>query len=729
MDDAEFEELPKIEPSWLRLQHATTLRKRLLAAGYTPLPCNGKAPPIPGWQDIVATSKLIDTWERRYPDATNTGVLTDISPAIDIDIMHPDAAAAIEALAREHFEEHGYVLVRFGKAPKRAILLRTNEPFNKIARMLIAPDGSTQKIEILATGQQIVVAGIHPETKRNYSWHGGTPGEIKREELPYVHEAGMHAFVDAAVALLIGEFGFTAKDNSKRRKANDGEQPHSEQAGIREGAYAQAALDGCAEELAAAASGSRNELLNKLAFRLGRMITRGWLDRADVEAELIGAMHANGAVADDGLAAAAATLRSGIDAGMAEPHTDLADQDDEKPSSAADEQAQHPRQTLDEVREVFRKWLGRDYDVDVIDAVLATGAAERLAGDPLWLLVISGPGNAKTETVQALSGTGAYVTSTITSEGALLSASPRRERRKNATGGLLRKIGDRGVLVIKDVTSILSADRNTRGVVLAALREIYDGRWERNVGSDGGQTLTWTGRIAIVGAVTTAWDASHAVMAVMGDRFVLIRSDSTTGRIAAGNKAIRNTGTEKAMRAELAAAVGGIIGHVDCDGTYELRDDEIDRLIRAADVVTYARTAVERDYRGDVIDAHAPEMPTRFAKQLAQMVRGSLALGMSREAAMRLALRCARDSAPPLRIEILLDLASHPRSRAIDVSHNVTRPLRTVRRELEALHMLKLLRCDEEKSAVDENKTIWRYSLAEAFDRATLLSMVHPAPF
>jgi len=39
--------------------------------------------------------------------------------------------------------------------------------------------------------------------------------------------------------------------------------------------------------------------------------------------------------------------------------------------------------------------------------------------------------------------------------------------------------------------------------MLAALREVYDGRWERNVGTDGGQTLTWTGRIAVVGAVTT----------------------------------------------------------------------------------------------------------------------------------------------------------------------------------------------------------------------------------
>ena len=57
---------------------------------------------------------------------------------------------------------------------------------------------------------------------------------------------------------------------------------------------------------------------------------------------------------------------------------------------------------------------------------------------------------------------GAHVTSTIASEGALLSATPRRERNKKATGGLLRKIGDHGVLVIKDVTSILSRPTATR---------------------------------------------------------------------------------------------------------------------------------------------------------------------------------------------------------------------------------------------------------------------------
>jgi len=329
--------------------------------------------------------------------------------------------------------------------------------------------------------------------------------------------------------------------------------------------------------------------------------------------------------------------------------------------------------------------------------------------------------------VQALSGAGAYVTSTIASEGALLSASSRRERNKNATGGLLRKIGERGLLVIKDVTSILSADRNTRACVLAAVREIYDGRWERNVGSDSGQTLTWTGRIVVVGACTTAWDAAHAVVATMGDRFVLIRANSRIGRPRSGMNAIRNTGAETAMRQELADAVAGVVGHASTE-EHQFSDAEVDRLVKGADIVTAARTGVERDYAGNVIDAHPLEMPTRFAKQLAQVVRGAVAIGMPAEAGMRLAIRCARDSIPPLRLEILLDLASFPGSRPGDVRKRINRPWRTVKREMEGLHMLGLLQCDEEEAFVGEEiKTTWRYSLAPAFDRDTLLAMASGA--
>src|SRR6516225_8133571 len=580
------------------------------------------------------------------------------------------------------------------------------------------PDGSEQKLEVLSNGQQVVCYGLHKDTHQPYSWHGGEPSAVKREDLPYVRQAEMEAFIDAAAELLTREFGF--KPINDKRRPDNGKKPQSSAAAasVRERAYAQAALEGCAAELAGAAPGGRNDLLNKSAFNMGRMCARGWIDRADIETALLEAMQPNNGVADDGLAAAEATLRSGLDAGMQEPHPDL-----EPPAAPKAEAPQHPSRTLAEVHDVFRKWFGAEYDTDVIDAVACTAAAERLAGDPLWLLVISGPGNTKTESVSSLSGAGAHVTSTISSEGALLSATSRKGRAKGATGGLLRKIGDHGLLVIKDVTSILSADRNTRAGVLAALREIYDGRWERNVGTDGGMSLTWTGRIAVVGAVTTAWDAAHAVISVMGDRFVSIRSNSTVGRSKAGRQAIKNTGSETIMRAEIAAAGGGLIGCIATDQTWQIDDNEIERLIKAADIVTYARTAVERDFRGDIIDSHAPEMPTRFAKQLAQMVRGGLALGMSRGTALQLALRCARDSIPQLRLEILLELASNPRSRVIDVVRNIAKPYRTIRRELEGLHILGLLRCDEEQSDTNESKTVWRYSLADGFDRATLLSM------
>jgi hypothetical protein len=196
----------------------------------------------------------------------------------------------------------------------------------------------------------------------------------------------------------------------------------------------------------------------------------------------------------------------------------------------------------------------------VLDAVASAGAAERLGGDPLWLLVISGSGAAKTETVQSLRGAGALITSTIASEGALLAATT--PRGGPATGGLLPKLGRRGILVIKDFTTILAMDGKVRATVLAALREVHDGYWQRNVGVSGGRTLTWTGRIVVIAACTTAWDEARKAIEAMGDRFVLVRADSTTGREESALMAIGNTGREDIMRIELAKAMGDLVASV-----------------------------------------------------------------------------------------------------------------------------------------------------------------------
>jgi RecA-family ATPase len=121
--------------------------------------------------------------------------------------------------------------------------------------------------------------------------------------------------------------------------------------GDRERAYAAAALNNLTNELAATGKGGRNAALNTAALKMGHMIARGWISRSEVEQALIGAMKVNGAVADDGMSATLATLRSGIEAGMAEPHEDLKDRayeqrTNENPDGAEAETAQsHEKST------------------------------------------------------------------------------------------------------------------------------------------------------------------------------------------------------------------------------------------------------------------------------------------------------------------------------------------------------------------------------------------------
>ncbi len=197
-------------------QPHTLIRHQLKTAGFSPIPLVGKIPEFDGWQTkLDVAAEEIENWARIYPRLRNTGILTKFTPAIDIDIMDPAAADAVELLARERFEEKGHFLVRVGQAPKRAVLLRTDTAFKKIKRVLVGPSGAEHKLEFLADGQQLAAFGFHPDTRKPYSWFGGEPGQIQQDDLPYVSELEAHAFVKDAVQLLINEHGFTELQSKK----------------------------------------------------------------------------------------------------------------------------------------------------------------------------------------------------------------------------------------------------------------------------------------------------------------------------------------------------------------------------------------------------------------------------------------------------------------------------------------------------------------------------------
>jgi predicted transcriptional regulator len=172
------------------------------------------------------------------------------------------------------------------------------------------------------------------------------------------------------------------------------------------------------------------------------------------------------------------------------------------------------------------------------------------------------------------------------------------------------------------------------------------------------------------------------------------------------------------MRADLASAVAALISNAPFTSDVEVTPAEAHSLLAAANLVTLARTSVEYDYRGEVVDAHAPEMPTRFAKQLTQVVRGARAIGMGRTGSLGLALRCARDSVPPLRLAVLSDLTDRSSSTALEVSRRLNKPRTTVERQLKSLQMLGMLMVEE--GPPPGGRTVEKYRLAEGIEPRVL---------
>ena len=379
--------------------------------------------------------------------------------------------------------------------------------------------------------------------------------------------------------------------------------------------------------------------------------------------------------------------------------------------------------SLDEVHRGYRAAFGDRYDLDAVDMTLAVAAVEKLDGDPVWLLIVSGSGAAKTETIVPLGNcAGAIIVSTISSEGAFLSASGKHERSADATGGLLCEMGERGILILKDFTSILAMSRDRRDDVLKALREIYDGYWRRQVGTDGGRSFEWKGRIVLIGAVTSAYDRAREVISKLGDRFVLLRVDSNDAeaRRDAARSAVRGVGGEEKMRAELARLVVGLVENINPAAALNPDDDEIGRIIDAADLVTRARTAVDRTPGGDVEEAHMLEMPTRFPKELVQLFRGATAIGRDRNQAMRLVIRGARDSMPPLKLEIVDWLAVNTLGTANGVAVGVDKPYMTIDRQLKELHLLGVVTREKRPANDSQGGERWHYRLANGIDPAVL---------
>lgn len=362
--------------------------------------------------------------------------------------------------------------------------------------------------------------------------------------------------------------------------------------------------------------------------------------------------------------------------------------------------------TLADTVTVFRKWLYLD-DPAPLYALAATLVANHAPGDPVWLLVVCAPSTGKTELLSAAARLPWVRPASTLTASSLLSGTSKRDRAKDATGGLLCQIGDFGVILAKDFTSVLAQNRDTRAEALAALREVYDGRWDRAVGSDGGRMLTWTGKAGMVGGVTPAIDRYGAVIAALGDRFLMLRMPDVDPE-AAYRAALRHGEHEKQMRHELREALAGLVEHADRNHVNrQWSDEQADRLGRLAIYTARTRTAVERDgYSNEVLYLPQIEGPGRLVKAYARLLGGLAAIGCDQDTAWSVLGRVAVDCAPAVRTTLIRELLRRDQpAKTTDIAAAVGMVTKTAARHLEDLSLLKV--AERSKTGAGSNSPDW----------------------
>lgn len=350
-----------------------------------------------------------------------------------------------------------------------------------------------------------------------------------------------------------------------------------------------------------------------------------------------------------------------------------------------------PLVSLDSALATFKTWLHIDDTAPVL-AVAAAIVANLAEGDPVWFLILGPPSGGKTEILSACLLLDYVVPAATITEAALLSGTSRKERAKDATGGLMRQIGDFGILLAKDFTSVLSQNKDTAKAAMAAMREIFDGSWDRPVGTDGGKVLHWHGKCGFVGGATPSYDRYGGIVNALGDRFMLLRLPDVDPAEQAG-AALKAAQHEKKMRAELATAMLGLIAGAQLNLVAAvLGKDEEQALVALSTFTARARTAVERDgYTGELLVMPQPEGPARLVKAMRQLYGALNALGVGDDTRWEVMARIAVDCVPAIRVPLMLQLLGQPDwRRTADIAEAAGLVSKTAARHLDDLVLLGL---------------------------------------
>jgi hypothetical protein len=327
-------------------------------------------------------------------------------------------------------------------------------------------------------------------------------------------------------------------------------------------------------------------------------------------------------------------------------------------------------------------------DPGIVELLLAAIVANRMAGDPLWLLLVGPPSSGKTEVLDSTARLPDTYSVSVFTEAGLLAGSAVKDHDDRPTGGLLIELGDQGVLVFKDFTTVISAHASTLNRLFACLREVYDGRFTRRLGTKGGTTFEWQGKAGLIGGVTEAIDTVD--LGLLGERFVYYRLPELAepDSYRASKRTLGNMGQQRENRNRLAQVVERFFAKLPMpDAPPALDDATREWLILLAGLGARCRSSVVRGSHDRQLElVPSPERPPRLLAQLGQLFSALTVVGVDRAEARRLVAQVALNGMSRGRRSVLDVFRDKDSEHSLSfIAGRVRLPETTARRHVEDL--------------------------------------------
>jgi len=344
--------------------------------------------------------------------------------------------------------------------------------------------------------------------------------------------------------------------------------------------------------------------------------------------------------------------------------------------------------------DVYKKWLYIKEDYSVVGPMVAA-IANFCPGDPDIIGIIAPSGSTKTEGIRALGqeeNQFIYPLSSLT-EHTFISG---YVDKKGKTGRDLAPELKHRLLVIKDLTTILSKKEDIRSQIFADFRELMDGYIEKEFGN-GTKKLYKDIHSSILFACTNAIERYYSMYSNLGQRMIFMRPNGD--KVEARKQSVKNRPSLKAMRAEIHKATMEFL-QLNIDrtkmGLPTTPDVVAEEMGPLFDFLAVARTSIHHDMKGDIDEIPEPEYPTRIANTLTRLIEvHALVYGRDEVGPEDVAfgIRIIKDNVPTTRLKLLeiMSEASAVLLATPTVATKAELPTNTAKRVLDEMFALHLV--------------------------------------